>query len=55
MIARGTISQVCEHCGNTFLSGGAGRGKEKKRSGSRFCSDECRWQHHNEMRRKAKS
>jgi hypothetical protein len=51
MIAKGTTSQTCEHCGTTFLSGG-GRGKDKKRSGSRFCNDECRWNHHNEMRRK---
>jgi hypothetical protein len=54
MIARGTASQVCEHCGTTFLSGGAGRGKEKKRGDSRFCSDECRYNYHNEKRRKAR-
>jgi hypothetical protein len=51
MIARGTISQTCENCGTTFLSGG---GNEKKRGGSRFCSDGCRWQHHNQMRRKSR-
>jgi hypothetical protein len=52
MIAKGTTSQICEHCGTTFLSGG--RGAEKKRGGSRFCSDECRWKYHNESRRKAR-
>jgi hypothetical protein len=55
MVAKGTISQTCEHCGSPFLSGGARREKEKKRDGSRFCSDGCRWGYHNEMRRKAKS
>ena len=54
MSAKGTESRTCEHCGTTFLSGGAGRGTDKKRSGSRFCSDECRWRHHNESRRKAR-
>ena len=54
MVAKGTVSQTCEHCGSPFLSGGAGREKEKKRDGSRFCSDRCRWGYHNQMRRKAK-
>jgi hypothetical protein len=54
MIAKGTISQTCEQCGTTFLSGGAGRAKDKKRGDARFCSDECRWKHHNESRRKAR-
>ena len=52
MVAGGTISQTCEHCGSPFLSGGARREKEKKRDGSRFCSDGCRWGYHNEKRRK---
>jgi hypothetical protein len=54
MLAKGTTFQKCGHCNTIFLSGGGGRSKDKKRSGSRFCSDECRWTHHNEMRRKAK-
>jgi hypothetical protein len=54
MIAKGTISQTCEQCGTTFLSGGAGRRKEKKRGDARFCSDECRWKFHNESRRRAR-
>ena len=54
LIAKGAVSQTCEHCGGQFLSGGSGRGKDKKRSGSRFCSDECRWSHHNEMRKQGK-
>jgi hypothetical protein len=54
MIAKGTISQTCEHCGTTFLSGGTGRGKDKKRGDARFCSDECRWKFHNESRRRAR-
>jgi hypothetical protein len=54
MIAKGTISQTCEQCGTTFLSGGAGRGKNKKRGDARFCSDACRWKFHNESRRRAR-
>jgi hypothetical protein len=54
MIARGTAAQTCEHCGTIFLSGGGDPGKDKKRGGSRFCSDECRWQFHNKSRRKAR-
>jgi hypothetical protein len=54
MIAKGTESRTCEHCGTTFLSGGTGRGKDKKRGDARFCSSECRWRHHNESRRKAR-
>jgi hypothetical protein len=52
MIAKGTVSRTCEYCGNTFLSGGQGREKEKKRGGSRFCSDKCRYSYHNEANRK---
>ena len=54
MIAKGTESRTCEHCGTTFLSGGTGRGKDKKRGDARFCSDECRWKFHNESRRRAR-
>ncbi len=54
MHATGTNFGVCKNCKTPFLSGGAGRGKDKKRSDSRFCSDECRWKFHNESRRKAR-
>ena len=54
MIAKGTESRTCEHCGTTFLSGGTGRGKDKKRGDARFCSDECRWKFHNKSRRRAR-
>jgi hypothetical protein len=54
MVTKGTISQTCEQCGTTFLSGGTGRAKDKKRGDARFCSDECRWKFHNETRRRAR-
>jgi hypothetical protein len=53
-IARGTISQTCDKCGTPFLEGGERMGK-KRRGGSRFCSDKCRYEYHNEERRKAKA
>jgi len=52
MAATGTIFNTCEHCNTPFLSGGSGR--DKKRGDARFCGSECRWKHHNEIRRKAK-
>jgi hypothetical protein len=52
MATSGTTFNTCEHCNSPFLSGGSGR--TKKRGDARFCSSECRWRHHNEMRRKAK-
>jgi hypothetical protein len=54
MVAAGTKLQNCEHCHLPFLSGGEGRGGGKRRRDARFCSDECRWQFHNEARRKRK-
>jgi hypothetical protein len=53
MVAQGTASQVCKNCGTLFLEGGE-RDLRKKRAGSRFCSDKCRYEYHNEKRRKAK-
>jgi hypothetical protein len=53
MVAQGTASQVCKHCGTLFLEGGE-RDHRKKRAGSRFCGDKCRYEYHNEKRRKAK-
>jgi hypothetical protein len=51
MLATGTTFNACEHCRAPFLSGGTGRAN-KKRGGSRFCSDKCRYSYHNEANRK---
>jgi hypothetical protein len=53
MATTGTTFNTCEHCNSPFLSGGMGR--SKKRADARFCTAACRWRHHNEERRKAKS
>jgi hypothetical protein len=53
MVARGITGQSCDHCKTLFLGGGE-RGRNKKRAGSRFCSDTCRYEFHNELRRKTK-
>ena len=50
MIAGGITFQICKNCGTSFFGGGAGHGKNKKRAGARFCSDKCRWTHHNRVR-----
>ena len=55
MIAQGTTSQTCDKCGKPFLEGGERDPRNKKRAGSRFCSDKCRYEYHNEARRKAKA
>jgi hypothetical protein len=52
-IARGTTVQACDNCGKPFLEGGERDLRNKKRAGSRFCSDKCRYEYHNEERRKA--
>lgn len=52
MIAIGTTFQICEQCKIPFLSGGT-RGNNR-RGDARFCSDECRYSYHNEVRRKAR-
>jgi hypothetical protein len=54
-IARGTTFQACAKCGKPFLEGGGRDRRNKKRAGSRFCSDRCRYEYHNEQRRKAKA
>ncbi len=46
MVAAGTAFQTCAQCRTPFLAGGM-RGKKKKRAGSRFCSDQCRWDFNN--------
>lgn len=55
MVAQETTSQTCEKCGKLFLEGGERDPRNKKRAGSRFCSDKCRYEYHNEARRKAKA
>lgn len=50
MIAGGITFQICKNCGTSFFGSGAGHGKIKKRAGARFCSDKCRWTHHNKVR-----
>lgn len=52
MIAQGTTSQTCDKCGGPFLGGGERSARNKRREGARFCSDRCRWEYHNEVRRK---
>jgi len=52
MATTGTTFNTCEHCNTPFLSGGAGGGRTKKRADARFCSDKCRWTHHNKVRSK---
>jgi hypothetical protein len=53
MKASGTTFQQCEHCHIPFLSGGPeGRGGGRRRGDARFCSDDCRYGYHNELRRK---
>jgi hypothetical protein len=52
MIATGTTFSTCLNCKTPFLRGGARR--SKRRGDARFCGDPCKWQYHNEMRRKAK-
>ena len=53
MISGGTTFQTCVNCGTPFLGGGA-HGRSKKRADARFCSDKCRWTHHNKARLKAR-
>ncbi len=55
MVALGTTSRTCNKCGKPFLEGGERDPRNKKRAGSRFCSDKCRYEFHNEARRKAKA
>ena len=48
MIAGGITFQICKNCGTSFFGGGTGRSKsEPERC---FCSDKCRWTHHNKVR-----
>jgi hypothetical protein len=51
MRATGTTFNTCEYCRAPFMTGGAGL-TNKRRGDARFCSDKCRYSHHNEARRK---
>jgi hypothetical protein len=55
MVAHGTTARTCDKCGKPFLEGGERANDNRKRSGSRFCSDKCRYEYHNEARRKDKA
>ncbi|MET4245486.1 hypothetical protein [Bradyrhizobium sp. RT10b] len=55
MVAQGTTSRTCNKCDKPFLEGGERDPRNKKRAGSRFCSDKCRYEFHNQARRKAKA
>jgi hypothetical protein len=55
MIVGGTEVQTCDNCRKPFLEGGKRGGRNKKRAGSRFCSNKCRYEYHNEARRKARA
>ena len=49
MIAGGITFQTCEVCGTSFFGGGPAR---EKRARALYCSDKCRWTHHNKVRQK---
>jgi hypothetical protein len=51
MAVSGTRAQACKSCNAPFLIGGP-RSRGKKKSGTRFCSDQCRWDYNNERRKK---
>jgi hypothetical protein len=50
-VASGTGFSVCRSCNIPFLTGGQ-RARFKKKSGSQFCSEKCRWDFNNAKRRK---
>jgi hypothetical protein len=52
MLNRGMTAHACDNCSTVFLGGGE-RGRNKKRAGSRFCSDGCRYEFHNRQKAKA--
>jgi hypothetical protein len=54
-VAGGAVARTCDNCHTSFIGGGHGRGRSKKRGDARFCSDRCRWTYHNEQNRKSKS
>ncbi|MGA6929406.1 MAG: hypothetical protein WBZ35_08730, partial [Pseudolabrys sp.] len=48
MIAGGITFQICKNCGTSFFGGT--REDQKASRSARFCSDKCRWTHHNKVR-----
>jgi hypothetical protein len=52
MVSRGTTVRTCDNCGTPFPEGGERSGRSNKRVGARFCSDQCRYDFHNEENRK---
>jgi hypothetical protein len=51
MISNGTTLGRCLNCKKNFLRGVG----SKRRGDARFCSPRCKWEYHNELRRKTKS
>lgn len=51
MAVSGTKAQACKSCNAPFLIGGP-RARGKKKSGTRFCSEQCRWDYNNARRKK---
>jgi hypothetical protein len=51
MAVSGTKAQTCKSCEAPFLIGGP-RARGKKKAGTRFCSEQCRWDYNNARRKK---
>jgi hypothetical protein len=51
MVTAGTKPQACKCCKTPFLLGGP-RARGKKKAGTRFCSEQCRWDYNNARRKK---
>jgi hypothetical protein len=51
MVTSGTKPQACKCCKAPFLIGGP-RARGKKKAGTRFCSEQCRWDYNNARRKK---
>ena len=51
MSSLGTRPQQCKSCKTPFLIGGP-RERGKRKEGTRFCSEQCRWDHNNARRKK---
>jgi hypothetical protein len=51
MVTSGTKPQACKCCKAPFLIGGP-RARAKKKAGTRFCSEQCRWDYNNARRKK---
>ena len=51
LASSGTKLQRCAKCESPFLIGGS-RAREKKKEGTRFCGEQCRWDYNNARRKK---